>query len=165
MSDVFDAEVIEDEPVTPRVQLLNELRQVLDLLEANPDLPLPRGVGESKWSSLSWMPSGPVEAAKIVRALGGRWEKNDPNKSEYDATYLRMQAKLGLELNAEVVVSREGVCEKKVVGTERRKVERVVQPEVTEEVYADVDVIEFECKSIMSLADQKVMAELEAIAS
>lgn len=151
--------------VTPRTQLLNELRTVLDLLEANPDLPLPRGSGKTAWDALTWYSSNPVEAAKLVRALGGRWEKNNPNESEYDAMYLRMRAVLGLELHVDVIVSREGVCEKKVVGTERRKVTKVVQPEVTEEVYADVDVIEFECKSLMSVADQAVMAELEAVAS
>ena len=164
--DIVDAELIEDEaPSTPRQQFLAELRGVLDLLEANPDLPLPSDIGQNAWSRLSWYPSSPVEAAKVVRALGGVWSKNDPNTSEFDATHLIMKAKLGLELHVDLVVSREGVCEKKVVGTERRKVEKVVQEQVTEEVYEDVDVIEFECKSILSLADQKVMDELEAVAS
>lgn len=153
------------EETTPRQQFLNELRQVLDLLEANPEIEMPRGLGSSKWDPLAWYPSSPVEAAKIVRALGGRWEKNDPNESEYDATYLKMEAKLGLELHVQLVVSREGVCEKKVVGTERKKVEKVIQEKVTEEVYEDVPVIEFECKSLLSLADQKVMDELEGLAS
>lgn len=154
-----------DEMRTPRQQMIHELRLILDLLELRPDLPLPRDVGTSAWNPLSWYPADAPEAARLVKALGGRWEKNDPNKSEFDATYLRMKSKLGLELHVDVVVSREGVCEKKVVGTERKKVERVVQEQVTEEVYEDVDVIQFECKSLMSLADQKVMAELEGLAS
>jgi len=167
--DIIDADVIEEDiffdgPVTPRQQLLKEIRGVLDLLEANPDMELPQNLGKSSWDRMEWYPSSPVAAAKIVKALGGRWEKNDPNKSEFDASYLRMQAKLGLELYARLVVSREGVCEKKVVGTERKKVERVVRERVTEEVYEEVPVIEFECKSLMSLADQKVMDELEASA-
>lgn len=164
-AEVIDEDVIFDEPLTPRQQLLHELRGVLDLLDAHPELELPQDIGRGSWSALSWHPSSPVEAAKIVKALGGRWEKNDPNKSEFDATYLRMKSKVGLELHVDLLVSREGVCEKKVVGTERRKVERVVQQEITEEVYADVDVIKFECKSIMSLSDQKVMDELESVAT
>lgn len=165
---VIDEEIIveaeADDPLTPRQQFLRELRGVLDLLDANPELPYPNSIGNSEWSSLSWYPNDPLEAAKIVKALGGRWEKNDPNKSEHDATYLRMKAKLGLELHVDLLVSREGVCEKTVVGTERKKVERVVQERVVEEVYADVDVIKFECKSLLSVADQKVMDELEALA-
>jgi len=166
--DIIDAEIVEDlefDPDrTPRQQLLHELRGVLDLLEANPTLPLPNDIGRSTWSSLDWMPANPVEAARLVKALGGRWEKNDPNTSEFNASYLVMKAVLGQELHVQVIVSREGVCEKKVVGKERKKVEKVVQERVTEEVYEDVDVIEFECKSLMSLADQKVMDELEAAA-
>lgn len=151
--------------VTPRKQLLDEVRLILDLLEARPELPLPQDFGDSGWNALSWYPDSPVQAAQLVKALGGRWEKNDPNESEFDATYLKMKAKLGQELHVDLLVSREGVCEKVVVGTERKKVTKVVQAQVTEEVYADVDVIKFECKSIMSLADQAVMDELEAIAS
>jgi len=167
--DIVDADVIEEDmffdgPLTPRQQLLKEIRGVLDMLDANPDIELPQNLGKSSWDRMEWCPSSAVAAAKVVKALGGRWEKNDPNKSEFDASYLRMQAKLGLELYVRIVVSREGVCEKKVVGTERKKVERVVQERVVEEVYDDVDVIEFECKSLMSLADQKVMDELEASA-
>lgn len=167
--DIIDAEVVEelhiDEPRTPRQQFLHELRGVLDLLEENPEIPLPTYIGSSVWQPLTWYPGNPTQAATIVRALGGKWAKNDPHKSEFDATYLRMTAKLGLELHVDLLVSREGICEKRVVGTEKRKVEKVVVAQVTEEVYENVEVVEFECKSIMSLADQKVMDELEAIAS
>ena len=167
--DIIDAEIIEeidlDTPLTPRQQHIKELRDLLNLLEANPAIGMPSDFGTSAWSRVTFMPSNAVDAANLVKALGGRWEKNDPNKSEFDATYLRMKAKLGLELHVEVLVSREGVCEKKVVGTEKKKVERVVVKQVTEEVYEDVDVIKFECKSLMSLADQKVMDALESIAS
>lgn len=172
-TDIIDAEVIEDPiftiedetPITPRQQHIKELRDLLNLLEANPDLPMPADFGTSAWNSVTFYPETPVNAARLVKELGGRWEKNNPNNSEYDATYLRMKAKLGLELHVDVIVSREGVCEKKVVGTQKKKVQKVVVEQVTEEVYEDVDVIEFQCKSLMSLADQKVMDELESIAS
>jgi len=154
-----------DEPITPRQQFIFELRNLLTLLESDPKLPLPHDVGANHWSPLTFFPSDARQAANLVKALGGKWEKNDPNKSEHDASYLIMNAQLGMELNVRVIVSREGVCEKKVVGTEKRKVEKVVIAQVTEEVYEDVDVIKFECKSLMSLADQQVMAELEAVAS
>lgn len=166
---IEDAEIIEDleydEAATPRQQHLRELRGLLELLEANPLLPLPHNIGRSVWDELTFYPEDPVEAARLVKALGGKWTKNDPNASEHDATYLRMHTKRGRELCIYLVVSREGVCEKTVIGTEKKKVERVVQERVTEEVYEDVDVIKFECKSLMSLADQKVMDQLEAVAS
>ncbi len=169
MNEIIDADlgvdITDAHPVTRRTQHLNELRAVLDLLEANPELPLPHAMGKSQWNTLTWMPKNAMEAAKLVRALGGRWEKNDPNTSEFAATNLVMSALLGQQLHVAVIVSREGVCEKKVVGTERRKVEKVVQEAVTTEVYEDVPVIKFECKSLMSLADQQIMNELEAVAS
>lgn len=168
-ADIIEADPIEastvtlegEQVVTPRQQFLYELRGILDLLESNPDLPLPQDVGASAWSRLSWYPANAREAATLMKALGGRWQKNDPHKSEFDATYLHMTSQLGRELHVDVLVSREGVCEKKVVGTERRKVEKVTKTEV----YEDVPVVEFECKSLMSLADQKIMDELEAVAS
>ena len=158
-------EVDEPAEVTPRQVFLAELRHLLDILEANPELPLPYEVGESPWNALRWYPQTPAEAAKLVKALGGRWEKNDPKSSEFDATHLVMKAQLGRELHVRVTVSREGICEKKVVGKETKKVTKVVQPQVTQEVYEEVDVVEFECKSLLSLADQATMAELEAVAS
>lgn len=158
-------EVDEQAEVTPREVFLSELKSIITLLEQNPELPLPYEVGENAWNALRWYPSTPAEAAKLVKALGGRWEKNDPKSSEFDATHLIMKAKLGRELHVRVTVSREGICEKKVVGTETKKVTKVVQPQVTKEVYEEVDVVEFECKSLLSLADQATMAELEAVAS
>lgn len=169
IEDIIDAEVIEDiefdAPLTPRQQLLSELRDVLDLLERNPELPLPNAIGKNDWDHLRFYPTNAKSAANLVKALGGHWTKNDPNASEFNAQYLDMKAKLGLELRVEVIVSREGVCEKRVVGTEKKKVKKVVVAEVAEEVYEDVPKIEFHCKSLMSLADQKVMDELAAIAS
>lgn len=170
--DIIDGEVVEDEPIfiepeslTPRQQHVAELRKLLDLLEARPDLPLPYYWGTSQWDEVWFAPANAREAANLVKAIGGKWDKNDPKKSEHDAATLKMHTVLDREVHVKVTVSREGVCEKKVVGTTKKKVEKVVVAQVTEEVYEDVDVVEFECKSLMSLADQEIMADLEAIAS
>lgn len=170
--DIIDADIVDEETIfiqpealTPRQQHISELRRLLALLEARPDLPMPHYSGNSQWSPVYFYPANAKEAANLVKAIGGKWAKNDPKESEYNASYLVMKSVLDRETHVEVIVSREGVCEKKVVGTEQKKVTKVVVEQVTEEVYETVDKIEFECKSLMSLADQEIMASLEAIAS
>jgi hypothetical protein len=158
---IIEAEVIEDiTETTPRQEYAKSLHALADMLDANPAVPLPSGFGDSRWSPIRWYASNVQEAARVQRAIGGRWEKNDPNKSEYDADYLVLNRKLGEEVHVQIVVSREKVCEKTVVGTERKKVRKLVSEAVYEEVYETVDKIELKCGSLLSAADK---AELEAL--
>lgn len=153
------------EPTDERAAYFAAMRKLLDLLEEHPELPTPHWFGSSEWDRLSWYPGTPRAAANLVKALGGRWSKNDPKTSEFAAGHLVMKAALDDALFVELTVSREGVCEKKVVGTERVEVEKIITPAVKATVTEDRDVIEFECKSLLSLADQELLADMEAIAS
>lgn len=162
--DIIDAEIVEDmtvEEVTPRQVQAADLRRLADLLEANPEIPLPRGFGANQYNRICWYATSVAEAAAVVKMFGGRWEKNDPNAGDWDADNLRMHRKLD-ELEVEVVVSRERVCEKTVVGTKRVKKRVVVQAPVYEERYVDEDEVEFECKSLLSVAERDRLAALEA---
>jgi hypothetical protein len=159
---IMEEIIYDDVEVTPRERYISELKQLVLLLEENPLIPIPLNFGRSKWDSVTWVARTPVEAAAIVRMFPGRWGKNNPKESEVDAENLIMKKLLDRELSLMVIVSREGVCEKKVVGTEKKKVTKVTVKQQTEEVYEDVDMIEFECKSLLSVADQQVMDQLEA---
>lgn len=157
-----DVITIEPESLTPRQQFIDEMRRVLQVLEDDPTLPLPDGIGSSRYSPLSWYAGSTKEAARVVRALGaGGWSKNDPNKSEHHATYLIMEKLVERELYLRVMVSREGICEKKVVGKKTEKVRRLVQEAVYEEVYEEVDDVKIECGSLLSVASKQEMSELE----
>lgn len=166
VGEVVDAEVIEGvEPVTPRQQQIADLRRLLDLLEANPDVPMPSYFGSSRYGAVRFFVGDPVEAAAVCKLIGGSWSKNDPNDSDYDADYLELRTVHGREVHVVVVVSRERVCERRVVGKKLVKKAVVVQPERTEEQYVEVDEVEFECGSLLSAAAQLQMERLAAIAS
>lgn len=147
-----------------RQETIDGVRRMLDVLEANPNIPLPSYLGQNHYERVQWYVASPIEAARLVRALGGKWDKNNPKDSEYDAEYLVMIATIWDTTSVRVVVSREGTCEKKQVGTTRQMVTKEIVPAQTEFAYEDVPVYEYECKSIMSLADQALMDELESLA-
>jgi Asp-tRNA(Asn)/Glu-tRNA(Gln) amidotransferase A subunit family amidase len=166
LEDIIDAEVIEDitEPtaLTPRQQQLSELRRLVDMLERHPEVPLPHNFGKGPYDPIGWFAKDVTEAAAISRAVGGPWKKNDPNDGDWDANNLQLTRILDRELHVRIIVSREKVCEKKVIGTEKKKVKKLVTEAVYEEVYEDADVVEFECKSLLSVAAQ---IELDRLAS
>lgn len=146
-----------------RSKHIQAIRDTLDILEANPELPMPWHSGSSEWRWMIFFPSSPRIAANLVKAFGGKFEKNDPKKSGYDAANLIMKGVNAAGLHIEVIISRNGICEKKVVGTKKQKVIKVIAPERTKEVEEDVDVVEFTCTSLLSLADQAVVDEIEAL--
>ena len=169
IEDIIDAEVIEDiefdAPLTPRQQQIAELRRIVDVLEANPDIDLPMDWGRSPFSEVTWYASDAVEAARICKAIGGPWSKNDPNAGDWNANNMRLRTKVDREIHVSVIVSRGLVCERKVVGKKKVKKAVVVQAERTEERYVEVDDVQFECGSLLSAAAQLTMDRLAAIAS
>lgn len=166
--DIIDAEIVEDKteeirfaaPITARDQKIAELQWLLNTLSANPDMPMPYNL-----STVQWYPSDAIEAAKVAKALGGKWNKNDPNESDYDAQYMVLKRKIDAEVTLNITISRGQVCERKVVGTKRVKKSVVVQQEITEDQYVEVEDVEFECGSILSAAARLDMERLAAIAS
>lgn len=103
-----------------------------------------------------------IEAFKsAARAIGGRWEKNDPKASSWDDqqyiftnTVSIGTAKLRLRMD------RDLICERKVVGTKEVVKPAVeAQPErvVVEEIY------ERECKPLFANAERELDAAMLAL--
>lgn len=163
--DVIDAEIVEDEPITiepiartDREQRIFELRSLLEFLEANEDIPLPYSMNEVKFFNIHT----PQDAAKLTKRMGGAWKKNNPNSgNDFDAQYFTLSRKIDRLVSVDLAISRGLVCDRKVVGQELKS----VSVTTTTTVEKLVDVVEFECGSLLSAADRDSMAELEAVAA
>lgn len=143
-----------DQELSVGLRRIKQIAEVLVTMETE-GLKMPHTV-HPEYGHLVWYPTV-EQAADLVRALGGKFEKNDPSRSDYHAQYLIMTQQCDL-LKFEIIVSRGEVCERKVVGTERKKVTKYVKVEVDE----DVDIVEYECGSLYSAAERDQMARLAA---
>jgi hypothetical protein len=123
------------------------LRGLADVLAANPDMPKPT---VSFCSSIDWYTALTAkEVATVIRVLGGKWTKNDPNSGRsYDVGTAVFSTKF-MGYPAEIHTSREYVCTRKVVGT--REVTRTF-PLTTVEVTVTEDIIEWECHPVLARA-------------
>lgn len=146
---------------TDRAGYITGLRELADLLEQTPDLPLPSSPSINPGgSTISWYLFGGVEplalaeqkarAAEIVRTIPGSFDKYDTGD------LFRFRGRIG-GLPAEVIVDRPAVCERVVTGT--REVTREVPDPVT---LADVptvtvtEVVEdvrWECRPLLAEAN------------
>lgn len=138
------------------------LRALADALEQQPDLPLPDAPGPREGQShVAWYLFGSgaglgyeqqkVQAAAIVRALPGRFDKVEND------TLFRFRGKLGA-LPIEVIVDRPAVCERVVTGT-REVVREVPDPEAlaavpTTTVTETVEDVRWECRPLLAPADE-----------
>jgi len=143
----------EGQELSPTMEKIRQITEVLVTTE-RVGLNLPYTIHPTN-GEIAWYPSV-EDAVKIAKGLGGKWDKNDPSKSTYDADWLVMSQKRGV-LNLKLIVSRGQVCERKVVGTERKKVTKYVEVEVEELV----DIVEYDCGSLYSAAEKAAMARLE----
>lgn len=75
-----------------------------------------------------------------------------PCDKEYSENELELTRSFGESVHLSFIGSREGVCKARIIGrkTERRKV--MVTAPVYEEQDIEVDVIEWECEPLLSLA-------------
>ena len=161
--DVIDAEIVEDEAITiepvartDRQQRLFELRSLLDFLDANEDIVIPWSLNEVNFHNIHTA----QDAAKLTKRMGGKWKKNNPRSgSEYDEQYFTLHRKIDRLVPVGIVLSRGVVCERKVVGQELKTVEVTTKTTVEKLV----DVVEFECGSLLSASEKASMAELEAL--
>lgn len=131
--------------MTARSEYISRLRKLADLLEDQPELILPYQVGKDV---IEFFPLGAAETALTARLLPTGWEKNDPNKSAYDAQYYRLTgAWEGVELI--ILENRAAVCERVQVG-----VEKVVVPavEAVPEHEVERPVFEFKCEPLLAKA-------------
>jgi hypothetical protein len=133
--------------VTAREEYIDGLRAFANLLENVPELEIPTHGGFAGTSDkIQWLlfggPTAEEQKARtgaIIRSIPGKWSKRDT------ADLFRAHMDLfGLAL--EVVVSRDAVCERKVVGT--RKVTKQI-PVKHETVEVEEDVVEWDCGSLL----------------
>jgi len=132
--------------------LVTNLRAAADFVEAHPDLPTPTFVfNELSWGCYNNDDSASGMAA-IVRAIGGRWDKN------VDDEYYRLRRTYGA-LKLQVWAYRQEVCERVVTGTREVTTDK---PTAFEQVTETVEDFEWVCKPI--LAEAAEAAESEAVA-
>jgi hypothetical protein len=138
-------------------KLVAALREAADLLEQHPELPQPYITSSiSGKTSLAWqlviesihgldLAGQKATAREIIRTVGGQWAKQD-------GVDFYFEQERGL-LDLVVVVKREAVCERVVVGTETRTIPAVeARPEHTE----TVEKVEWRCQPL--LADEHAEA-------
>ena len=84
-----------------------------------------------------------AQMAATARALPCTWDKKASD------TYLRLRGRIA-GLHVELVAYRDAVCTRVVTGTEEREVEVEVTPAVTEKRTETVDVVEWDCGSLLA---------------
>lgn len=130
--------------------IVEALRQVADLLEQHPDLPQPYITSSSDGTMrLAWYLSindrgTPAEqkaiAQQIIRAIGGHWDKD---ARDDEVSFDQRRGSLAMQ----VLVVREAVCTRRVVGTEEVTIPAVeAKPERTE----TREVVEWDCAPILA---------------
>lgn len=121
----------------------DRLRSLADFLDANPGVIAPE---VSQWGELHWYGLSAAEVASVIRAVGGRWDKNDPNESAHAAAMAEFTTKF-LGWDATIHTSRSQVCTRVVVGT--REVVTPAAP-ATEESTTMVDIVEWQCRPVLA---------------
>lgn len=166
---IIDAEIVEEKteqiieqaPLTGRQRTVQHLRDLANFLERHEEIRAPHifPTGESygqgyKQNVFDFFAKSAEEAADIVKAIGGRWDK----RTSYDEQNMIFTGHFSDgEIGVQVWVSRELVCTPKVVGKKMVK-----KPTKTAYEEVEVDDIEYECGSLMSAAMQEKLAKIPA---
>ncbi len=125
--------------------LAANLRAVADLLDAHPDLPncyitAHGSTGAVRVDWQAWC-TDKAAAALVVSTIPGTWERDEL----FDDEARWIQQRDGVSLI--VTISRELVCERRVVGTETVTIPAVeAQPERTEVR----EIVEWDCGSLLA---------------
>ncbi len=139
-----------------RVAQLSAAKAMIALLEANDELEIPYNLTRVEiWAS------DKEDFAKWARALKNAAPHKLIEKSatdyysvlevKYDEPkYYDDQETTYTASRIIVQTSRENVCEKKVVGTEKKTVSKLVTPAVYEDVEEDVEIVEWDCGSVLN---------------
>lgn len=121
------------------------LRQLADILEAHPDLPLP--YGGTTTSELLWIANSRQDhkqvAATFARTIPGVVAKQ-PRGTDLDLIG-RIAG-----LHVQLIVDRDAVCERVVVGSETVTVPARPATEATPEQTETREVVEWRCASILT---------------
>jgi hypothetical protein len=122
-----------------------------DLIDYNPDLPLPYTTAFETHTDASWylqihgldLDAQKATAAKIVSAIGGKWDKEqDGDDFSFKRDYN------GLRLI--VAVARAAVCERVVVGTHEVTVDAQPATKATKATTMVVEDVEWVCGSLLA---------------
>lgn len=117
------------------------LRELAELYEGHPELPLPTENCFNVW--LYGSQEEILAQLRIFARAFGRAEKEVIGDS-----FFVMKREFG-SVRLEVNVNRETVCVPRIVGKKKVMVKEVTQPAVVTEVEKEVDVIEWDCKPLM----------------
>jgi len=128
---------------------LQGIQEMAEFLRERPELPLPEdlyGYGdEMHFSHLLWISSDEDLRGKmreIARAMG-KAEK------DFTSSYFLLRVHFSGNISYSVKAERERVCERRVIGTEK-KVERVIKtPAEYEEKEVEKEIIEWDCGPIL----------------
>lgn len=135
-------------PPTPRQRYIDGLRVLASVLENNEDIPLPYHGDGTDITIHFLFGSNPREAmASAAAAIPCNWSKN-ARESEY-GDYFDLTGTVG-GLKLRLTAYREAVCKRNVIGTEEREVDEVVTPAVTKKVRKPVDIVEWDCGSLLA---------------
>lgn len=130
------------------------LREAADLLEAHPELPRPYITSKSNGNlELNWFlhinntADSLMEqkrlAALIVKTVGGKWDKSS---GDWDGGVFRFTQARG-SLTFEVLVKRDAVCERIVIGT---KTVTIPAKPATPERVVEQDDVEWRCEPLLA---------------
>lgn len=115
------------------------LRALADILDAHP-----HELRHADFRSYLVYCKDREEMTAIIRAVGGRWDKDQPDGS---APYFGATLKLAGGVSLRVYTNRENVCERVQVGTEKVLVPAEQEPELAPAAMVEVErpVYEWRC--------------------
>jgi hypothetical protein len=140
--------ITEEKTMTDRAAYIDGLRQLADSLEQHDELPLPYE-GSASVMTFHFLGGDDPRAAMAAaaRALPVAWRK-DAMEGE-GVSYFELKASLA-GLSLKLTAYRDAVCTRVVTGTEDREVEEVVTPALTRKVTKPVEVVTWDCGSLLA---------------
>lgn len=127
-------------------QQVESLRSLADFIETNPDLPWGGYSGGHKWSLIY---HSATDVAAFASVQGG-WDKEA--YGDNGRGNVELLRKFGDALTLAIIVPRDTVCERVVVGTEHVA---VPDPEALAEVphtFVEREIVEWRCGSVLQAA-------------
>ena len=123
---------------------------VADLLYTRPDLPLPSGISDEESEGTSHHAyvfglqfEGESDRERLADAARKLAQSGKVLKGS-DNHWYWVELQFG-DWAYRVLASRQNVCERVVVGTERVEIQKEVRPAETETAYVDREVVEWRC--------------------
>lgn len=88
--------------------------------------------------------------AAVIRAIGGKWEKNDPKAGSFNAEFAIWKQYLGNGNHIQIMIEREEVCERVEVGRHIEDVEVTLTSKTEEREVIDY---EWTCHPVLNDAE------------